>query len=107
MDINNKYKIGDRIYHAFFDSKSDIIIDEHEILEITGKGFKSRNVTRPNTPLLIFSWSKDLYYDTYEEAYNGVIKWRRILLMQELRNAEDVVYNVKNKIKKFENKYGK
>jgi hypothetical protein len=105
--METKYKVGDRIYHGYFDSKGDIIVDEYEILEIIAKDFKACRVKYSSAPLLIFSWNKDLYYDTYEEAYNGLIKWRRIALEQELKNAEDIVCGVKNRIKKFEEKYGK
>ena len=104
--MENKYRVGDKVYHGYFTTK-DLVVDEYEILDVTTEGLKVRNINYPSAPIITFPQNQDIYFNTYEEAYNGVINRVRGVMSNELKTAEKVVDAVKNRIKKFEDEYGK
>ena len=105
--MKNKYKVGDKLYFGYF-TGAEIIVEEYIVTEVFTNKLEMRNVVSNSLSGVPFSWLHEAhYFDTYEEAYNYAIERVRTKFSRMLADAEKAVFEVKEKIKKFEEKYGK
>lgn len=107
LTMENKYKVGDKLYFGYF-TGDDIVVEEHEVVNVCDDKIELLNTTTNSLSGVHFSWLKDAkLFDTHEEAYNYAIERVRVKFSRMLEDAEKTVFEVKDKIKKFEEKYGK
>jgi hypothetical protein len=106
--MENKYKVGDKLYFGYF-TGSDIKVEEHIVTQVfPNNSIEIRNTVSNSLGHVGFPWiDEPAYFDTYEEAFNYTIERVRANFSYKLDNAEKALFNVKDKIKKFEDKYGK
>lgn len=105
--MKNKYKVGDKLYFGFF-TGDDIVVEEYEVIIIYKDKIELRNTTTGTITVVRASWLKyTSYRDTYEAAYNHAVNLTGAKLSKNLADVEKEVHILKEKIAKFNDKYGK
>lgn len=105
--MENKYKVGDKLYFGYF-TGAEIMVEGCEITNVYGNIIEVRNTNTGWFGKVHFSWLKDKNYsDTFEEAYNEAVKSARTKLAENITEAEKEVCIRKKKLAEFEEKYGK
>lgn len=106
--MENKYKVGDKMYFSYF-SSDDIIVEEYEITKVYKTKVKLRDPATDALSDLHLSWLGVLntYFDTYEEAYNYAVEHAKLTLIEALADVEKEARILREKIAKFNDKYGK
>ena len=129
--MENKYKVGDKLYFGFFtgddivveeyevtnvynseielcNTTNDIVIEEYKVTNVYNSEIELRNTTNDVLTVVRYSWLKDTnHFDTYEKAYHHTVNITGSNLLKDLTDAEKEVRILKEKIAKFNDKYGK
>jgi hypothetical protein len=105
--MKDKYKVGDKVYFGYY-TGDDIVVEEYEVITVYKDKLELRSMTTGSLSGVHRSWLKSTNpFDTYEEAYNHAINLARPKLTKNLADLEKEVHILKEKITKFNDKYGK
>lgn len=105
--MKNKYKVGDKVYFGYY-TGDDIVVEEYEVITVYKDKIELRNTTTGSLSGVHRSWLKSAnHFDTYEEAHKHAVKLARPKLFANLSEVEKEVHILKEKIAKFNEKYGK